>query len=324
MLEREVPNQYEKKSIAELRDMFSPEHHDGIMFLTDLDETVKESFKSVWPDGMQRRVLPETINAFRYIHQANIPLGIATEQAFTEIEPFLEDVTKLTLGAIHTDPYELFNGIIIGEGGSVVRRPAKNGRDAQLVVLAPEGALHDKEKILEWIKQNLLETNIEGWQILNGVDPETGTYVSLPDVEDQPIATLSLWERGPYITDDQSYIGKYQKIEDRVKQGLAELGITTLKTYEAGNGTLRIVPRTASKAHTMELLAAYGAVDRKKIMYACDGPNDIALARQLKRNGGSVIAVANAVPEIHELADFSATLPAGKGFAEAVATIIRY
>lgn len=303
-----------KKTPQELRAVLQ----NGGMLMIDLDDTVKEASKYTWPDGKARRVLPETAEAFRTIHQADIPLGIATEQAFTEIEPFLADVTKLTLGEDHDDPYELFNGLIIGEGGNVVRRPARDGKEAELVIVAPEGAMEDRKKMLSWLEENLEETDLDGWKTLPGVDPEKATYVSLPGEEDQAIATLSLWEKGPHVTEDPTYLERYQQVEKRIQQVFEELEITTLNTYEAGNGTLRIVPRTASKAHTIELLAAYGAVDRSKIVYACDGPNDVALAQQLKRKGGSVIAVGNAVLGIHAVADISATQTAGRGFAEAM------
>lgn len=304
-------NIYEKKGIVGLRKILSLK---GSMFITDLDDTVKEAKKYPWSDGSSRKLLPETVIAMLAIHKSGIKLGIATERAFSQIEPFISDISYLCIGS--KDPYKLFNGLIVGEGGSVV-----NSKEKGQVVLAPRSAIKDREKIVNWLWENVTPSDIEGWSILKGTNPNEATYVQLPSKEDVCVATASLWEMGPHIGEKPEYIAKYKKIEDTVRKALIDLRITSLTTFEAGNGTLRIVPAFVNKVHSIELLSVYGILDLSRIVYSCDGPNDVGLAQKLKSKGGGVIAVENAVPKLHEISDYSATLPAGKGFAEAISLI---
>lgn len=302
---------FEKKGIIGLRRILSqPE----AILITDLDDTTKEANKHLWPDGKERKLLPETVIAMLAIHISGVRLGIATEQAFSQIEPFISDLSFLATQS--KDPYTLFNGLIVGEEGSVIY-----SKDRGQVILAPKKAIGDKEKIVNWLWENVVPSNIVGWSILKGTDPETSTYVQLPPKEDVCVATTSLWEKGPHISERPDYIYRYGLIARVVKKAIEELGITSLTTFEAGNGTLRIVPKFVNKAHSLELLSTFGVLELGNTVYACDGPNDVKLAEKLKLKGGGVIAVANAVPRLHEIANYSSQLPAGKGFADAISLI---
>lgn len=300
-----------KKGIAGLSEILAK---NDSMFITDLDDTVKEAKKHLWSDGKERKLFPETVIAMLAIHKSGTKLGIATEQAFSQIEPFISDISYLATGS--KDPHKLFNGLIVGEGGSVV-----NSKERGQVILAPKRALEDRGKIVNWLWENVIPSDIEGWSVLKGTNPEEATYVQLPPKEDICIATASLWEMGPHISENPEYIPKYKKVEIIIQQALEDLGITSLTTFEAGNGTLRIVPTFVNKVHSLELLSAYGVLDLSKTVYTCDGPNDLGLAQKLKSKGGGVIAVSNAISELHEISDYSAMLPSGKGFAKAISLI---
>jgi len=301
----------EKKGINGLREILAQK---GSMLITDLDDTVKEVKKYLWADDKERKLFPETAMAMLAVHYSGTKLGIATEQSFGEIQPFISDISELATGS--KDPYQLFNGLIVGEGGSVV-----NSKEKGQVILATKRAIEDKGKIVNWLWENVIPSKVDGWSILKGTNPEEATYVQLPPKENICIATASLWEMGPHVSEKPEYIGKYKKIEEIVQQGLKELQINSLTTFEAGNGTLRIVPKFINKAHSLELLSAYGVLDLKNTVYSCDGPNDIKLAEKIIAKGGGVIAVANAVSRLHKIADYSASLPAGQGFAEAISLI---
>ena len=270
---REQAVLFQKKGVLGLRDILTKTNS---MLITDLDDTVKEAKKHLWADGKERKLFPETVIAMLAIHNSGAKLGIATEQAFSQIEPFISDISQLVIGS--KDPYELFNGLIVGEGGSVV-----NSKERGQVILAPKRAIEDREKIVNWLWENVIPSKM-----------------------------------GPHISEKPEYIDRYKFIEATIRQALTSLGIKSLTTFEAGNGTLRIVPKYVNKAHSLELLSAYGVLELTNTVYSCDGPNDIKLAEKLKTKGGGVIAVANAVPKLHEISDYSATLPAGKGFAEAI------
>ena len=281
------------------------------LWLTDLDDTIKESEKITWPDGIQRKFYPETVIAFMALKNLGLKIGIVTEQTYTQIEPFIADITSIATGS--KNPRDIFNGIIIEEGGSVI-----NTIERGQVVVAPKKAIEDKEKIVNWLWKNVSKTNNEGWAILNGSNPKESTYVQLPPKEDLCIATASLWEKGPHVSENPEYVQRYSKIESVVQNAIKTLNITTLTTYEAGNGTLRIVPKFVNKAHSAELISAVGILDLSKSVYSCDGPNDIRLTQKIISKGGGVVAVANAVSEIHRLATYSAKQKSGKGISEAV------
>ena len=284
------------------------------MWITDLDDTIKESGEVTWQDGISRRVHPEAVIGVLALNKAGIRLGIATEQTFSEVGPFVTDIARLAVGS--DKPLDVFNGLIIGEGGSVVY-----GKNGEQVVLAPKRAIEDKEKLHQWLLQNLVPTDLAGWFVLNGTTIQESTYVQLPPVEDIFAATISLWERGPSISVRPEFISKYKKIEDAVRGAMLALNISSLTTYEAGNGTLRIVPKFVNKAHSFELLSAIGALDLSSVVYSCDGPNDLKLAQKIVSMGGGVVAVANAAPELHNVATYSTTKTSGLGFAEAVSLV---
>ncbi len=282
----------------------------------DLDNTTKEHTYLSWTDGKKRKLRPETVAGFATLHKEGFRIGIATEQAVTEAEPFLQDVAQLALQT--SDYHTLFNGISIAEGGAVVKK-IKNGF-SEWKVIAPEGAMQERLQVIEWFKSSIVEINEDtGYGTLIGTNPQESTWVQLAPSEKQGLATISLWEDGPPIYADVSYAQKYAKIQQFVNEVMRQTGIRYLSTYEAGNGTLRIVPRMINKAKTLGLLNAIGVLDLMQCMYFCDGPNDVAAAHKivgLNKDKGIVIAVKNAVQELHDLSFFSATQPEGLGFAE--------
>ncbi|MDP3917839.1 MAG: HAD hydrolase family protein [Candidatus Woesebacteria bacterium] len=301
----------EQKGITALREILSKTDS---VWITDLDDTIKESRRVLWADGKERKLHPETTIALLAINKAGIKLGIATEQTFAEILPFITDLSELTLNS--KNPYALFNGLIVGEGGSVLKSAQKD-----LVVIAPKRVLEDKKKIDNGIKQILIPSKVEGRFYLKGTNPEEGTLVRPPPDENAYQASSSIWEDGPHQSEDPSYVKRYGKNQQVVEGLIAELGIESLRAFEAGNGTLRITGKFINKRHTLSLLAVYGYLDLSKTIYSCDGPNDLGLADKIKSKGGGVVAVSNAIAQLHGLSDYSATKVAGLGFAEAVSLI---
>lgn len=285
------------------------------MLIVDLDDTIKEPAKITWPDGVGRKVYPETVSAFKLLHENGIRIGIATEQSFSEIEPFIKEVAGLVgIG----NPYALFNGIVVGEGGSVIRRQ----ETGEQVVIASNQTQVERILILDWLSNNIRPISSDNeWGLLEGLDVDSSTLVALPSPGAQGIATLSLWEKGPRISENPDYIPRYAMVAQRVDDAMKSLGITTLRTYEAGNGTLRIVPNNIDKFQTLRVLSALGYYNPEETIYACDGPNDVKLAGFLKSKDGGVIAVANAVPELHGIANYSSQNVSGLGFAEAITII---
>jgi len=283
----------------------------------DLDNSTKEGNYRQWTDGVKRKLVPEAVAGFLALHSAGLQIDIATEQTPTEVLPFLKMVTQIGLG--HENYGELFNGVLVAEGGSVVQRRNCHTGESMWQVVAPKESQVERARVLDWLSHSIASGDIgDNWGVLDSVDPQEGTYVKLPTEDKQGVASISLWEKGPLITQQPEYLAKYALVERRIQQALQDLNVTHLMTYEAGNGTLRIVPKGINKAKTLGLLHAFGAVDLSSTQYVCDGPNDVALARKIVGYNGLVVAVSNAVSELHDLAAFSATQPEGLGFAEFV------
>lgn len=303
----------------------SPLHPTPGAIGTDLDDTTKELSKVVWSDGKKRRVYPETVAAFKALFDARISVTPITEQAVSEILPWTTDVAQLALGRPNAQATDLFTGII-AEGGCVAVR-GRGRKKGETVILAKPYEVEHSRAVLSWLREHIQpasdpELGKEGWGVLEGVDPDIGTYVMLPPDDEQGLVSVSLWKKGPHISADPSYIPRYAAIDARIQQAIEkELDIHDLIAREAGNGTGRVMPRHIDKARTMMRLAGYGAFSPSRIGYFCDGPNDVDFAQELKAQDGFVIAVANSVPRLHEISDYSATLPAGRGFAQAVAQL---
>lgn len=284
--------------------------------LIDIDDTVWESKRLLWSDGVSRKILPETFASLKAVKEAGIKIGIATEQSVTGIHNFLGDINTLWDKSDPKRPFSFFEGLVVCEGGGVaVNLPNKE----DTVLLAPRKSLEERQILLDWLNDNFIKQEGD-WGTLNGSDLEMCTPVAFPP--HQCISSITLWEKGPHISSNPEFIERYAENERVVREAITRLGLTTLTTYEAGNGTLRIVPNFFDKAHTLGHLASAGFIDLKHTVYACDGTNDLELAQKIKNSGGKVIAVANAIKELHQIADFSASLPAGRGVAQVVSLIL--
>lgn len=294
-----------------LRNIFSSP---GSLLLVDLDDTVKESRVTEWEDGVARRFLPQTLQAFNAISESGVKIGVATEQSASEMLPFLAQIANLSKKANEN----LFNGFLVYEGGAIIQTP--EGTERNLVSSKSRQDLALVKNILRHsIGREIPDNN--GWTMLSGVSIEVP--VKLPEGDRQGKSTLSLWEKGPHVGTNPEYNEKYEKINEYIQDILRVIGAKYLRAFEAGNGTIRIVPKNVSKHHALGLLHAFGAIDLSKTVFACDGPNDIALAKKVKSRGGGVIAVGNAVPEIKVEADYVATAVAGAGFSEAIFQILQ-
>lgn len=315
---RKTEVQLENPGIAHLRSILLPdESNRRRTALFDLDDTLKELRRTTWIDGVSRRVIPETVNALSTAHTAGVCLGLVTEQSFSEIEPFLTDIARL----MGKEQYELFNGVIVGEGGTVVLKRLSGGTPYPCPVFTKQYS-ESRERLLTWLRGNLSqEADSEGWRALTGVNPENGTTMQLAPDDEQGEVTVTVWEKGPHIGIDPVFDKRYEENRKRIRLALKEQGIMGWNVFEAGNGTIRIVPEGRDKAHMLRMLSIIDGISLKDTVYFCDGPNDIALAEFIKSKGGGVVAVGNAVGRIHQLADYSAIQYSGLGVAEAIREI---
>lgn len=95
-----------------------------------------------------------------------------------------------------------------------------------------------------------------------------------------------------------------------------------LDFYEAGNGTLRCVQRSWNKKKSLAIWIQVGAVDPKKLIYFCDGPNDVMAATLIKTRGDHIITPNNSVPKLQEIADYVAPELVSAGVATTINKIL--
>jgi len=119
--------------------------------LFDLDDTIKESLKVPWNDGTSRRYFPQTAEALQLVHESGACLGVVTEQTFIDIDPFLSELAAF---AGKEAAYAYFNGIVIGEGGTVVLKRATDGIPTPRTVFTGPFQ-EERAKMLAWFDTNL-------------------------------------------------------------------------------------------------------------------------------------------------------------------------
>lgn len=291
--------------------------------LFDLDDTLKGKRDELhtFPDGGMERVSPHAVS---YLHQARghgLNIGIATEQTVSEMAPFLRVLSQGSRVG-HTDLAisELLNGPVVGEGGAVIGFDKNSMR-----VIAPKASIAERTQLFAWLeryKQLTPSAEVDGWFKLAHVDPQQGTLVRIPDLG--YYATGSIHEKGPRISEDESFIIRYGQVKRRIDQILKRKGWSHITTQEAGNGTLRVRSPYVTKHHTLGLMHAYGITDLGRAVYFCDGPNDIDLAKKIRSKGGAVVAVANAVPELKTEATIVSDQKVGNGVATVLSQVFRY
>jgi hydroxymethylpyrimidine pyrophosphatase-like HAD family hydrolase len=214
---------------------------------------------------------------------------------------------------------DLFDGVVIAEGGGVVRHPAAEGHPHRWIRCTSRRAMVALEHAADYLRNAIIPLpNTDGWGLLEGLDPAIGTLVRRPDGEEVCEVSLCLYERGPCVADDPGFATRYAAVAACVDALLRRAGITDLVLTETGNGTLRVGPRNIHKGRLFGLLVGLGVLDPARTVFVGDGLNDLPLALRLQSAGGAVVAVANVVPELQRLADWISPAPASLGVARMV------
>lgn len=222
--------------------------------------------------------------------------GACTDQSPQELASFLGKMLPDNNGAVFTGPSVL-------EGGHVLVDKNKS-LDKEFQILTSETAQREMQAIVSMFLASwtAIADNSDNWGLLPGV----ATPVTLAQGKYQGVGSVSIWEKGPDMHSSE-YHGDYELVFDWVKAQAITLQLlkqTELK--EVGNGTLRVVQIGISKAPLLEKLHQQGAVDLGASLYCGDGLNDVDPAKTVKKYGGTVVAVANACPELKAVADIIA------------------
>lgn len=273
------------------------------IIITDIDDTIKENHYVDWSDK-RRKIYPSAIVGLYTLMEKNIEVIPVTEQSVNEFRPFANDLNNLVKAT-------LFQGFI-GEGGCVAKI------DGRTMIIPTREEIESLRKIKNWLSEKIVPLGDDGWGRLPGINLKT-PLIKLPEENEQGEFSVSLWKKGPHVGADSKYIELYKMIDDFIQSFIDNDPLMKGVTIsEAGNGTARIRPTGVDKSYTMKLLSRKGIIKFPDLIYFCDGPNDLALAKEIKSNNGFVVAVSNAIDELKEIADYVTKLPCSKGFAEVV------
>lgn len=282
------------------------------LLLCDLDGTLIEPQPIARSEEITRSIHLAAL-ALRNLRERGVRIGVVTERPARSCASWLATLSH----AAGSD--DLFDGVIIAEGGGVVRHPVAEGHPHRWIACTSRKAMDALKRAADYLRNAIIPLpNTDGWGLLDGLDPTIGTLVRWPAGEEVCEVSLCLYERGPCVADDPEFATRYAAVAARVDSLLRCAGITDLALTETGNGTLRVGPRNIHKGRTFGLLAGLGVLDPARTVFVGDGLNDLPLALQLQSAGGAVVAVANAVLELKRLADWISPAPASLGVAQMV------
>lgn len=318
-LDRIARNDQGLKEIRELTER-------GPDVLFDIDDTLKYPNASIFPEGPIDRFDPNLSEALSRLKLKGSRLGILTEQSATEALSFLRLIGDKTNypPADSIDPaVNMFDGFWICEGGHVVKpagvipsnetenKLTSRSRSNRLkttpdglVVLTADKTLAEMAELKKEFGRLWQKDNDSSWGHLPGIR----TRVKLPPdfSSQQGIGTVSIHEEGPFVSSPNYITGSYEAVMEYFKKLASEKGWNHLDFYEAGNGTLRVVQPLWNKRKALAIWLQTGIINPKKLIYFCDGPNDISAATLIKTKGGHIVTPNNAVPELQEIADYVA------------------
>lgn len=277
----------------------------GVFF--DVDGTMKGPKTVTEPTGFDPQ-LPSTLQALEGI--SGVELGICTSQSYAELTEYLSLINTQNEHSIN------WNHMIL-EDGHVYMDSYNNTHD----FISPEA----KKQILmlhamlsnQIVYESDQYVSEYGWGLFPGIE----TPVKFPVGKYQGQYSLSIWEQGPSVT-DREYRGQFEPVEAYINQQIHELHFDELEAIEVGNGTLRVLQKGISKASALGRLMSLGYINLAQSIFICDGTNDISAAKKIIEAGGAVIAVANAVPELKNIATVVSEKPQSKGVVEVLQKIL--
>ncbi|MDZ7587498.1 MAG: HAD hydrolase family protein [Patescibacteria group bacterium] len=266
----------------------------------DIDGTIKHTDKK-YPNKFNPAVVGVLLSL-----KEMAGTGACTDQSPQELASFLAKMLPDNGGAIFTGPSILEGGHVLVAKGTQI--------DKEFQILTSEAAQQEMQAIVSMFLASwtAIADNADGWGLL----PDVITPVALAQGKYQGVGSISIWEKGPDMHSPE-YQGEYKLVLEWVKaqaEALQLLKQTELK--EVGNGTLRVVQIGVGKASLLEQLHQQGAVDLGASLYCGDGLNDVDPAKIVKKYGGTVVAVANACPELKAIADVVADGVASDGVVE--------
>lgn len=274
----------------------------------DIDGTLKHTDSLQYPDKFNPAVTGVLVGLNELAST-----GASTDQSPFELSSFLEIMMKHV-----SEGQQIFTGPSVLEGGHILVPVAgKVGKDFK--ILTSQIAQEEMKTITKKFGEvwQSIPKDENGWGLLPGVQ----TPVALAQGKYQGVGSVSIWEKGGSIHDPE-YKGEYEPVMAWVKNHAVRLGISHLDFVEVGNGTLRIIENGKSKANLIQVLHEEGAVDLASSVYVGDGINDVEPATLVKIHGGTVIAVANAYPDLKELADIVTEGIASDGVVEALKLVV--
>jgi len=270
------------------------ERKNAIFF--DVDGTLKGV-------GGTPRELPLALQALK---DEGWELGICTSRSPRLLKDFLVSFES------GLRSFRLFDSWLVLEDGHVVVQPGRS-LDDDPEVLTESNALSEM-RIFEacfenaWCAAADEELAGEGWGYLMQL---TCPAVKLTPPQWYPIGTVSIWERGPHVT-SPDYRGQFERVMQWALEVAEKQRFHSITFNEVGNGTLCANQKDINKATGL----LYTGIDLSGVIFVGDGYNDVPVAQLLREAGGIVIAVANAVSELKDIAHYVTKEPSSHGVLE--------
>lgn len=302
-------------SASELREILTQGTFPPTLWL-DLDGTIKEYTSINWPSG-PIKIDPDAVVGLKTLISEGVKLAVATDQSFSEMQPWLDEVAKIVLKDNKVNFRDLINGPIILERGNYTI--VKND-DLELMhtIHASEQSREQVLSISQEIRRGLVPFDSVWSKFSTDIHPRFPYPDALMRIDDiARLATSVFIIKGAHVSEDPSMKEYYDMITSYLDSERERLKFTEIEIHEDSRGVALIMPRNSDKTSPLNFLEETGNFDPKRSIIACDGIQDQLF---LKRCAGSIVP-SNAHANIKEIATFVADKPIGKGFAQAIEAI---
>ena len=273
-------------------------------FLFDVDGTLKSE-----DAGISADLLPVLAKLGERGHK----LGLCSSQSTVEITEFVVDELGSTVGVDG-----LFNAGFILEDGHVWVPPDRIPVKAMQVLTSPE-ALAEMEVFRSafqaaWRPATHASLREQGWGF---VDSVPHLPVQLIPERYRVMGSVTVWEKGPEIT-LANYRGEYDDLMFWAQALATELSLRHVELAEVGNGTLRMLEIGVNKGSALKRIG----FDLSRLVFVGNGLNDLPPSQVVCAGKGLVMTVANAIPELKQLAHRVSNQPASAGVVELLESLM--
>lgn len=245
------------------------------MLALDMDDTLL---------GHDLQISERTVEAIRQAKTAGVHVVISSGRMFRAILPYFRQLEL-------TDPAIVYNG-------AMVCRPDQANPLVHYTIPL-ELARQVAKRIEEFGSQ--VNVYIDDWLYVREQTPEVLRYMEKTRVDSTSVGPIATWLQ---VEPTKLLVIHDHREEIEALRGLLkaefgnQLSITQSKPY-----FIEIMAQGISKGRTLAKLAQQLGVHQREVIAVGDGLNDLEMVQW----AGLGVAVANAIPKLHEVADYVTT-----------------